>query len=1107
MARLQLSFLGALQVSLDGQPVSGFESGKVRALFAYLATGQERTHSRDELLGLLWPEQPDSTARSNLRQALYDLRRTIRDSDSDPPFLLVSRENIQFNPEGDSWVDVAAFVELLDVCAHHAHRRPELCTPCSQRLTEAVDLYRGPFLDGFFLHDSVPLEEWVLLQREMLQRRVLQALQQLAAYHERRGAYDVAYEYARRQLEIDPWREEAYLQAMRVLVLRGERTSALTLYDTCRRALEEGLGVEPAEEISALYERIRAAGNDTPLTRQQLALPSVRRHNLPPQPTPFIGRERELAELARLIERPECRLISLVGQGGSGKTRLGLQAAAEQIEAFSDGVCFVPLAAVQSSDYLPSAIGAALGVSFSGQGDERTQILNILSDKEMLLVLDNLEHLLDGVDLVSAILQRASGVTILTTSRERLNLQGEWSLAVEGLPYPETGTPGPIDGYSAVELFLQSARRADSSFALRGDDKLTAGAEDDVDAAVRICRLAGGLPLAIEMAAGWTPVLSCSEIADEIARNLDFLDARMRDIPERHRSMRVVFDHSWRLLSPEERDLFMRLSVFRGGFDRDAAEAMAGASLTLLSSLASKSFLHRNALGRYEVHELLRQYGAHKLSELADTRSQAQDRHCAYFAEFVHCREEKLRGEDHPAAVEELGAEIDNIREAWRWAVEQAKADEIGQLIDGLWFYYEKHGLFQEQDDAFRRAAAVLSPPAGAELSKERAIVLGRVLARQGSVIGERMGRIEEGRELLERGVAILSRLGAKRETGFALNLLGDVARLQCEYRQAREFLQQSLSLFREVGDRWGVAYSLSDLGNAAYLLGEYDEARGLHEESLLVSRQSGDRRATTYCLNDLASVFIAFGDYDAATRICQELLAVSQQIDHRWGVATALYQLGNIATYTSDFSHAQALLHESLASLQKMGARQQATLPLRQLGYLALAQQDYQLAERLLQEALATSYDIRDRRGTADALNKLGRVDLAVGDDRMAQSHLREALSTAFEIEAWPLVLDVLVSMAEAWVTWQNERDSERAWEVLSLVRTQPAGEKQTKDRAQRVLDLMEEVQREEPVSVARQMRQGEALDQTLHRILGDYWPGANLGAVSEYWDGDGES
>ena len=566
-----------------------------------------------------------------------------------------------------------------------------------------MTLYRGAFLDGLFAQDSVALEEWMLLQQEVLQRQALAALYQLAAYHERRGAYDEAYRFAMRQIQLDPWREEAHRQVMRVLALRGERTAALAHYETCRRLLDQGLGVAPAEETAACTARIRAAPDETSLTPDQLALPSLRPHNLPPQLTPFIGREGELARLAQLIEAQEDRLISLVGQGGSGKTRVALQAAAEQIETFADGVRYVSLASVPVSGYLVATIGAALGLAFSGQKDERKQLLDELRSKEMLLVLDNFEHLLDALDLLAAILQQAAGVTLLITTREKLNMQGEYVVALEGLPYPLAETVEPPETFPAVQLFLQSARRVDSRYA--------PATAEDVAAVVSICRMVGGLPLAIELAAAWTPVLSTAEIFREISGNLDLLATGLRDVPERHRSLRAVFDYSWDRLSPEERDLLARLSVFRGGFRREAGEQGAGATLPLLSSLVAKTLLRRGPLGRYEMHELLRQYAESKLREAADAGREAHDRHCRYYSGFVAGREGKLRGKEQLAAREEIAAEIDNVRAAWHWAVEHKQWEAIAEQVEGRWFYCEIGGLFREADEAYAAAAAALEAP------------------------------------------------------------------------------------------------------------------------------------------------------------------------------------------------------------------------------------------------------------------------------------------------------------------------------------------------------------------------------------------------------------
>ncbi len=1091
MTRLQVSLLGALEVVVDGRPVTGFESSKVRALLAYLAAQPERPHNRDLLTGLLWPHQPEEVARANLRQALSNLRRTIHDASAEPPFLLVTRESVRFNPAGDSLVDLATFTALFEACNRHTHRRLEVCIPCSQRLRQAVELYRGPFLDGLFVQESVAFEEWMLLQRDELQRQVLQALYQLAAYYERRGAYDEAHSYAWRQLEIDPWREEAHRQVMRLLVLRGERSAALAQYETCRRLLREGLGVEPTEETTELYERIRASersdmegsgsgygyvGSSGSSLEGRLVLPSLHPHNLPLQPTPFVGREHELVELAQLIERPECRLISLTGQGGSGKTRLALQAATEQIGAFADGVYFVSLAPVRSGEFLASTIGSAIGLSFSSHKDEQSQLLDELSDKEVLLVLDNLEHLSDATGLLAAILNRAPGVKIIATTRERMNLQGEWVLAVSGLPYPEEAMFGDLGSYAAVQLFTQSARRLDSSFVLDEEDKR---------AVVRICRLLGGLPLAVELAAAWTPTLSCDEIAQEITRNLDFLTTHLRDVPERHRSMRAVFDYSWNLLSEEERLICAGLSIFQGGFRREAAEQAMGATLPVLSSLIAKSWLHRGPPGRYQMHELLRQYAYTGLGEVPGAAALAQDRHADYYADFVQRREERLRGKEQLSAIEEITADIDNVRQAWRWSIEQKKIETIDRLIDGLWIYYESRGLLHEADESFGRAVSVLSfgTETGTEEieDKEQVLVLGKVLARHGAISGSRLGRTIKGRHLLERSITLLSRIGAHREIAFSLNLLGTVARLQSEYEQARGFLERSLALFREAGDRWGTAYSLSDLGNVAYLLGEYKGAKQLHEESLHISREAGDRRAMIFCLNDMASVAIALGEYADAGRYCEEVLAISREIGHRWGRANALHQMGTIALYSGHYPQAQSLLEESLDAFKEIGDRQHMALPLQQLGYLAFSRGNYSLAQRLLREVLVLCEETSYRRGMAAALNTLGRVAQALGEGQAALSHLHRALGIAMGIEAWPVALDILASTAETQV---GEGQPEQGREILSLVAEHPAANKQTRDRVREIEEMMTADPSRQPIA-ASSKRQTRTLEQIVEEVL----------------------
>ncbi|HEX9076041.1 MAG TPA: BTAD domain-containing putative transcriptional regulator, partial [Anaerolineae bacterium] len=391
MAHLRLGVLGSLQIVGGDVPISTFESDKARALLIYLAVEARQPHRRDALVALLWPDCPEDKARSNLRQNLYNLRQAIGDARASPPYLFITRQEIQFNPASRHTLDVTAFETHLTAVATHIHTNLEECDSCAARLKQATELYRGKFLQEFFLPDSAEFEEWALLYRESLHRRALEALAHLANYHEKRGEYKDARGYALRQLELEPWWEEAHRQVMRALAAGGQRSAALAQYETCRHLLNKELGVEPSAETRDLNEQI--ARGEPAVLRREFQPAAWTPPALPVQLTPFVGRERELAHLAELLADPECRLITLVGIGGIGKTRLALEAAEHNRVAFAQGTVFVPLASVDSSEFVVSAIAEALGLVFPGSRDSRDLVLRYLHDKQMLLVLDNLEQL------------------------------------------------------------------------------------------------------------------------------------------------------------------------------------------------------------------------------------------------------------------------------------------------------------------------------------------------------------------------------------------------------------------------------------------------------------------------------------------------------------------------------------------------------------------------------------------------------------------------------------------------------------------------------------------------------------------------------------------
>lgn len=399
-----------------------------------------------------------------------------------------------------------------------------------------------------------------------------------------------------------------------------------------------------------------------------------------PQTAFFIGRDDELRDISALMHNPLCRLLTLVGPGGIGKTRLALEIVSSQLGLFPDGVHIAYLQATPSADLLVSAVAEALDFRFQPDGDPQSQLINYLRYQSALLVLDNFEHLADGAAFVSDILAAATAVKLLVTSRERLSLQEEWVYEVRGLDCPAHDGEPDIEGYGAVQLFVHSARRVSPHF------RLTKLCKSPV---VRICRLVGGMPLGIELASAWTRALPCEEIAREIERSLDVLETSARNVPPRHRNMRAVFAPTWHRLLEEEQHVFMKLSVFRGGFTREAAESVAGATMRTLRSLVDKSLVRLDGNGRYTLHELLRQYGAEQLHNSPPEQEQTLNLHRAcYMALLARCEQMIVFRGQPKEALEIMENELENMRLAWQRAVLQGQFAEIARGAEGLWTFY-----------------------------------------------------------------------------------------------------------------------------------------------------------------------------------------------------------------------------------------------------------------------------------------------------------------------------------------------------------------------------------------------------------------------------------
>ena len=896
---------------------------KAQALLAYLAV-TKRNYSRDALATLFWPEDDQSKARGNLRRALSRLNTTLGEG-----YLTTDQETAGLNLKAGLWLDVEQFQGRLAQCRTHGHAPDDVCPDCLPVLAEAAALYTDDFLAGFSLPDCPDFDEWQFFQREGLQQALASALDRLVRGNSDRGNYDSAILHARRRLTLDRLHEPAQRQLMLLYALTGQWTAAMRQYEECVGVLDEELGILPSEETKALYQDIIAKRLPPPKANRResgvqeslasTSPPPVPPHNPLLQPTPFIGREEELARINRCLTDADCRLLTLIGPGGIGKTRLALEAASRSLSSDTSpgGVYFIPLAALNSADFLVSTIADRLNFIFQGGIDPKVQLFNYFGGQKQatLLVLDNFEQLADGADLLADLLQHAPMVKILTTSRERLNLRDEWVLDIQGLPFPLSAESGEtLESYASVQLFLQTAARLNTVIALSDADK---------PFVARICQLVEGMPLGLELAAAWTRVLSCREIVNEIEKSLDFLTTSLRDVPARHRSLIAVFDHSWHLLSPEEQGVFRRLAVFRGGFSREAAEQVAGASLPLLATLADKSMLRRWESGRYGFHELLRQYAAGKLDEAGET-GDGRSRHLTFYLSLAEEAEPRFRGAEQITWLDRLNTENGNLRAALAWSLEGGDTATGLRLVATLgqfWFMRS-----QQYDEALGWLERVLSAAGPAAQAEERAKAcnwLGQFALYQGDDA--------KAKKAFEKSLVLYRRL--EDQTGIADSLLhiGDIVSSQGDdiaarslYAEARSKYEESLPGLRERGDDWTIARSLNLLGEIARTEEDYASARSFYEDSLAIRRKLSDTRGVAVSLHNLGHVAHHQGDFRQAAAYFKESLTLSQIVSDKGSVAGCLAGLAGLAgtlkqleRATRLFGAAEATVRDSVVRLE----------------------------------------------------------------------------------------------------------------------------------------------------------------------------------------------
>lgn len=854
---LRVTLLGETRLELDGESLA--LPAKITALFCYLAVNRRR-HSRDSLVELLWGEADGADQAANLRVALSKLRRSLG------PFLAVERDYVSVPRDAKLFLDCESFWELC-------RRRGE----AEADLEGAAELYRGDFMHGFYLAEAPRFEEWQLAERERLRQLGRECFASLSESRAAVGDRSGALEYALRLLALEPWHESAHRRVMRLRAGAGDFEAALRQFESCRELLERELGVKPTPATRRLHERILVA-RDRPAP------------SLPLPYAPLVGRERELATLRLRLARAECRLLTLTGTGGIGKTRLALELARSVRTEYLGGVHFVQLMTVRDRDGLVDALAVNLGVE-RRKGDDDLQALTVaLRDLEALLVLDNFEQLADVAgDLLAHLLDAAPEVKLLVTSRQRLNLRREWVVGLDGLQYP--AEEGLAAGASESErLFAQVVERVGAP----GDDSTEKGA------VARICRLLQGHPLAIELAAAATWRRSAAEIVAGIERGLGELADDALDLPERARSIRAVFDYSWLMLASEEREALARLSVFAGGFDERAAREVANAGRQLLEELTGKSLLRQARDDRFDFHPLVREYALAKLLERPDDAFDAFRRHSAFFLERTRDSLRHFWERDRGEWVERLRREQENLRVALEWLWSNDPLAGLG-LVRRLWQFWMQWGQLRE---GRRWLGAMLDAAPEGEHLEERSEALNGS-ASLAFLQGDNAVAVDLYRRSLGLKRAVLDEQGESH----VLNNLANVLRAEGDLGGASELYRQSLEIRELLGDRRGVASSLSNLGLLAERQGDLERARELYRQSLDIRQEAEDLVGMAISTCNLGFVSSKLGEYGAAREWFRQSLKLDLENGSRSTVDDSLAGLATVEAASGEVSLAAVLL------------------------------------------------------------------------------------------------------------------------------------------------------------------------------------------------------
>lgn len=937
---LELQFLGTPQLYLRGECLNQQISGRPLALWAYLVvTGVP--HARDVLADLLWTDLDNQQARNNLRYLLPELRKMFGE------YLSVTTKSISFNRQQPYTLDI----EVL---------RTTLAAPTesinNQRLQAAVDLYRGEFLAGFSVRQAPVFEEWLVIQRSNMRQLAVQGLYMLAERHLAEGNHTDGLSTTQRLLHLEPWHEAGHRLQMHFLAASGQRNAALAHYNTLRQKLIDNLGVEPTAETHLLHIQLSrdewlptntdnqrlTLGSTVTNSAVPLSIPAVR-HNLPGQLTTFIGRQEEIADLCTYLLSPDPRLVTLFGEGGIGKTRLALAVAQSILDAtaadsekpqaksvcsqggagahpevrtpkYPDGIWFVALAGItvdrEEVDGLTIAVAQAIGLQFSGHQALLTQLLTYLRHKALLLIFDNAEHLLPMfTDFLLELLQSCPNLVALVTSRHVLNLQAEFVWRVAGLPVPPTDKiallpPDSLKEYSSVALFVERVNRINRSFQLTKENQASI---------VAICHLVAGLPLALELAAALTKRYSYAELYTMLQQTYTILVSNFADLAPRHRSIGAMLDYSWQFLTAEEARILAACSIFAGGFTRTAVMRVLEATPQSLTSLIDQSLLQVNG-ERFTLHELVRQYADTRLAQEPERRYNALVRHATYYMELLHSLEIALLGQVEAQGV--VQNELDNIRAAWRWSIDQGQLALLAFGLESLQAFYRLAGLYREAIHLLEMALSAVRQALSVVPTSQTQQLLARLLCHTAQFY-RRVGGVETGEALAQEALQLGQQLADPALLGLAYHELARLAQVRSDFLTMFKLAELGTAHARQAGLPQLTAECLNDLGIAVSSAMHPLTAIPHFYEARQLLQGGSNRYLEARVIGNLGFFHLSCHEYHLAYRYLVQAFDLQCLLQDREGSMITQLFLGDLWTALGLYEQAERDYEQVLTSMQ----------------------------------------------------------------------------------------------------------------------------------------------------------------------------------------------